>query len=46
MPTGGHEILPKTREAVEARAHMILAQLEESGADNAVDKERAGSRDR
>jgi serine/threonine-protein kinase HipA len=31
MPAGGHPILDRTRQAVEARARLLLAQLEEPG---------------
>jgi serine/threonine-protein kinase HipA len=40
MPAGNHEILDSTREAVERRARLLLAQLQEVGSDpvKAVDK--------
>jgi serine/threonine-protein kinase HipA len=41
MPAGAHEVLDQTREAVERRARMLLAQLQELGDDpvKAVNKE-------
>jgi serine/threonine-protein kinase HipA len=33
MPAGGHAILNQTRQAVERRAHTLLAQLQELGSD-------------
>jgi len=41
MPAGTHEVLDQTREAVERRARILLAQLHELGDDpvKAVNKE-------
>jgi hypothetical protein len=41
MPAGTHDVLDQTREAVERRARVLLAQLQELGGDpvKAVDKE-------
>ena len=41
MPAGAHEVLDQTREAVERRARILLAQLQELGDDpvKAVSKE-------
>jgi serine/threonine-protein kinase HipA len=41
MPAGPHEVLVQTREAVERRARILLAQLQESGDDpvKAIDTE-------
>lgn len=41
MPAGPHEVLDQTREAVERRARILLAQLQESGDDpvKAIDTE-------
>ena len=42
MPAGGHAILDQTRQAVERRAHAILAQLQDLGGDSiaaAIDEE-------
>ena len=41
MPAGTHEVLDQTREAVERRARILLAQLQELGDDpvKAVNKE-------
>ena len=36
MPAGGHIILSQTRQAVERRAHLLLAQLLEPGNETAV----------
>jgi len=33
MPAGTHEVLDQTREAVERRARILLAQLQELGDD-------------
>jgi serine/threonine-protein kinase HipA len=35
MPAGGHAILNQTRQAVERRAHLLLAQLHEAGDETA-----------
>jgi serine/threonine-protein kinase HipA len=42
MPAGTHEVLEQAREAVERRARMLLAQLQELGGDpvTAVDNQR------
>jgi serine/threonine-protein kinase HipA len=37
MPAGSHDILQSTREAIERRACMLLARLQEAGNDAAVD---------
>jgi hypothetical protein len=41
MPAGTHEVLDQTREAVERRARILVAQLQEFGDDpvKAVNKE-------
>jgi serine/threonine-protein kinase HipA len=41
MPAGTHEVLDQTREAIERRARILLAQLQESGDDpvEAIDTE-------
>jgi hypothetical protein len=41
MPAGTHEVLDQTRKAVERRARILLAQLQELGDDpvKAVNKE-------
>ena len=43
MPAGTHEVLDQTREAVERRARILLAQLQELGDDpvKAINKEEA-----
>jgi hypothetical protein len=33
MPAGGHAILYQTRQAVEQRAHALVAQLQDLGGD-------------
>lgn len=37
MPAGGHEVLSQTRQAVERRAHTLLAQLQEIGDESFVE---------
>jgi serine/threonine-protein kinase HipA len=37
MPAGGHVVLDQTRQAVERRAHALLAQLQELGGDPVAD---------
>jgi hypothetical protein len=39
MPAGTHEVLDQTREAVESRARILLAQLQELGDDPVNEKE-------
>jgi hypothetical protein len=45
MPAGSHEILETTRQAVERRAHVLLAQLQELGNEAAIKAAHAGAPD-
>jgi serine/threonine-protein kinase HipA len=44
MPAGSHEILETTRQAVERRAHVLLAQLQELGNEAAIKAAHANAR--
>src|SRR5262249_28756137 len=43
MPAGAHEVLDLTREAVERRARILLAQLQEMGNDPVAGTDKEGT---